>query len=196
VILDADPDAHLLVGLRRGVTRERFEQGLRDGEDVSALLQRVPVASGDVMFLPSGRIHAIGAGNLLVEIQENSDTTYRVFDFHRPGLDGRPRELHVTESLASIDWDDVEPQLLAPNGEALVRDRLFDVDRLVVSPGDPPRPAAPDGECAVIVVTAGSVRVGDRVHGPGTTLLVPADAGWEGELCGDGEVVRTLLGAG
>ena len=58
------------------------------------------------MFLPSGRVHAIGAGLVIFEIQQNSDTTYRVFDWNRVGLDGKPRELHVPQSLASIDFND------------------------------------------------------------------------------------------
>ncbi len=202
VILDATADAVLYVGLREGVTREAFERALAAGEDVSGCLQRVPVAPGDAMFLPSGRIHAIGAGNLIVEIQQNSDTTYRVFDFNRAGLDGRPRPLHVEESLASIDWADVEPSLVAPvplpggAGDALVHDRCFEVDRLVIARGAAPLPAAPDGECAVLVVTAGAVAVGGRTYGPGTTLLVPADAGPAGELTGDGEGLRTHHGHG
>jgi mannose-6-phosphate isomerase len=201
VILDATPGAVLYVGLRRGVTRAHFERALAAGEDVSACLHRVGVAPGDAMFLPSGRIHAIGAGNLIAEIQQNSDTTYRVFDFNRLGLDGVPRPLHVAESLASIDWSDVEPSLLEPvpfpggDGAALVRDPLFEVDRLVVAPADPPRPSAPEGECAVLVVAAGEVVVDGRRHGPGTTLLVPADAGCRGELTGDGTVLRAVLGA-
>ena len=63
------------------------------------------------MFLPSGRVHAIGAGLVIFEIQQNSDTTYRVFDWNRVGLDGKPRELHVAQSLASIDFNDFEPQI-------------------------------------------------------------------------------------
>ena len=64
------------------------------------------------MFLPSGRVHAIGAGLVIFEIQQNSDTTYRVFDWNRVGLDGKPRELHVAQSLASIDFNDFEPKLV------------------------------------------------------------------------------------
>ncbi len=94
-LLGASEDAHLFAGLRSGVTRERFAATLEAGEDVSGLLHRIPVAEGDALFIPSGRVHAIGAGCLIVEIQQNSDTTYRVSDFDRPGLDGRPRELHV-----------------------------------------------------------------------------------------------------
>ncbi|MGE0447089.1 MAG: type I phosphomannose isomerase catalytic subunit [Vicinamibacterales bacterium] len=131
----ADPGAELYVGLKRGVSREEFEQRLAAGT-VAECLQRLPVARGDVMFLPSGRVHAIGSGLRLFEIQQNSDTTYRVFDWNRPGLDGKPRELHIVESLASIDFGDIEPALVPhlPAHEAglarrpLVRHALFDID--------------------------------------------------------------------
>ncbi len=173
VIADATPDAHLFAGLRAGVTREAFERALRDGEDVSGLLHRLDVARGDAMFLPSGRVHAIGAGNLIVEVQQNSDTTYRVFDFNRPGLDGRPRELHVDESLASIDWDDVEPGLVATDGDALVHSDEFEVDRWALS-GE--RRATEPGECAIVCVIDGIVTVAGLRLAPGHFALVPADA--------------------
>jgi mannose-6-phosphate isomerase len=110
-IAEAAPTADLFVGLKRGVTRAGFEQKVRDGS-VAECFHHVPVKSGDVMFLPSGRVHAIGSGNVIFEIQQNSDTTYRVFDWNRVGLDGRPRDLHVEQSLASIDFNDFEPALV------------------------------------------------------------------------------------
>lgn len=110
-IADAEPDADLFVGLRRGVTRAEFETKVQTG-DVAECFHRIPVRTGDTMFLPSGRVHAIGAGLVIFEIQQNSDTTYRVFDWNRKGLDGQPRELHVDKSLASIDFDDFEPSLV------------------------------------------------------------------------------------
>src|SRR6185437_10577049 len=108
---DAAPDAELYVGLKRGVSRAEFETKIRTGA-VAECFHRIPVRAGDVMFLPSGRVHAIGAGLVIFEIQQNSDTTYRVFDWNRVGLDGKPRELHVEQSLASIDFNDFEPKLL------------------------------------------------------------------------------------
>ncbi len=120
-IAAADPGAELHVGLRRGVTRDEFERTIRTGE-VAGSLQQLPVHAGDSMFLPSGRVHAIGAGLVIFEIQQNSDTTFRVFDWNRPGLDGRPRALHVAESLSSIDFDDVEPQL---SGESATTSGVF-----------------------------------------------------------------------
>ncbi|MFO1476504.1 MAG: type I phosphomannose isomerase catalytic subunit [Verrucomicrobiota bacterium] len=134
-IADAQPDAELYVGLNPGVTRAEFEQKIRSGQ-VADCFHRVPVKAGDAMFLPSGRVHAIGAGLVIFEIQQNSDTTYRVFDWNRVGLDGKPRDLHVAESLASIDFNDFAPGLVdAESGTAgrfkirpLVRHALFKVD--------------------------------------------------------------------
>jgi mannose-6-phosphate isomerase len=118
-VADAAPDAELFVGLKRGVTRAELERRIRHGP-VADCFHRIPVRAGDAMFLPSGRVHAIGAGLVLFEIQQNSDTTYRVFDWNRLGLDGKPRELHVAESLASIDFNDFEPSLIKsePTGGA------------------------------------------------------------------------------
>lgn len=113
-IADAAPAADLFVGLKRGVTRPEFERKVRDGT-VAECFHHVPVKAGDVMFLPSGRVHAIGGGNVIFEIQQNSDTTYRVFDWNRLGLDGKPRELHVEQSLESIDFEDFEPPLVQAN---------------------------------------------------------------------------------
>ncbi len=101
----AEPRSELFVGLKRGVTREQFEAQLAAGT-VAECFHRVPVTAGDAMFLPSGRVHALGGGLVIFEIQQNSDTTYRVFDWNRVGLDGKPRELHVPQSLASIDFQD------------------------------------------------------------------------------------------
>ncbi len=123
-IAQAAPGAELYVGLKRGVTRAEFERKIKAGT-VAECFHRVPVQPGDAMFLPSGRVHALGAGLVIFEIQQNSDTTYRVFDWNRLGLDGKPRELHIPQSLASIDFSDCEPSLLprafVPQGAQQVR---------------------------------------------------------------------------
>jgi mannose-6-phosphate isomerase len=134
-IADAAPDAELFVGLKRNLTQEDFERKISDGT-IDECFHRIPVRAGEVMFLPSGRVHAIGAGLVIFEIQQNSDTTYRVFDWNRVGLDGKPRELHVEQSLASIDFSDFEPKLVetkfVANGKiqkcSLVNDSLFNVE--------------------------------------------------------------------
>ena len=113
-IADTTPEAALIVGLRNGVTRDKFEQAI-EKENLEPLLHRFTVLPGQSILLESGRLHAIDAGNLILEIQENSDTTYRVYDWGRKGLDGKPRQLHVDESLKSIDFNDFEPQPNAIN---------------------------------------------------------------------------------
>jgi mannose-6-phosphate isomerase len=134
-ITHAAPGAELYVGLRRGVTREEFERRVQDGT-VAECFHRIPVKAGDTMFLPSGRVHAIGAGLVIFEIQQNSDTTYRVFDWNRVGTDGKARELHIQQSLASIDFQDFEPELVGSAFTAagrfkirpLAKHPLFSVD--------------------------------------------------------------------
>jgi len=141
-IADAAPGTELYVGLKRDVTRAEFEKKISDGS-VADCFHRVPVRAGDTMFLPSGRVHAIGAGLVIFEIQQNSDTTYRVFDWNRVGLDGKPRELHVAQSLASIDFNDFEPKLVSEKyssegkikTRSLVHDPLFNVENLEIKSG-------------------------------------------------------------
>jgi len=162
-IAAAEPGAELYVGLRRGITRVDFERAIATG-GVAGLLHRIPVRAGDTMFLPSGRVHAIGAGLVIFEIQQNSDTTFRVYDWDRLGLDGQPRALHVGESLASIDFDDVEPALVdtptrtvgAFTARALVRDPLFDTDLFDALAGGE-LPLEP-GRLRVVAATEGTVR--------------------------------------
>jgi mannose-6-phosphate isomerase len=142
-VAEAVPGAELFVGLKRGVTRAGFEAKIKDGT-VADCFQRLTVEKGDVMFLPSGRVHALGAGLVIFEIQQNSDTTYRVFDWNRKGLDGKPRELHVAQSLASIDFNDFEPRLIKSRYSRnavlkvryLVDDPLFRADACMVKRGE------------------------------------------------------------
>ena len=136
-IVEAEPEAALLAGLKRGVTREQFEAALKDN-DLEPLVHRLPVRPGDSLFVPSGRIHAIDRGNIILEIQQNSDTTYRVYDWGRMGLDGKPRTLHIEESLRSIDFDDFEPALLARDTgpRTLVESEVFRLRCLPIAAGE------------------------------------------------------------
>lgn len=169
-IVDAEPGAVLYAGLRRGVTREEFEKALREGTAESAV-HGIPVAAGDFLFLPSGRLHAIGAGLVIFEIQQNSDTTYRVYDWNRVGLDGKPRTLHIGEALRSINFDDPEPGIGVPDGDTLVQSPLFRVSRRTI------RSAAPwgtEGEFSILAVVSGALEARGMVLRPGDFALVPA----------------------
>jgi len=126
-LVDAKPNAGLMAGLKNGVTRAQFEQDLKN-QTLEPLIHRLPVKRGDSMFIPSGRIHAIDAGCLILEIQQNSDTTYRVYDWGNVGLDGKPRELHVEQTLLCTDFKDFEPQLVQPEMETEEAHLLVDCD--------------------------------------------------------------------
>jgi mannose-6-phosphate isomerase len=172
-IADAAPGAELYVGVRAGSTRQDFEQALRNG-DVARHVHRLPVKAGDSMFLPSGRVHAIGGGNVIVEVQQNSDTTYRVFDWNRSGTDGKPRQLHVEESLRCIDFADYEPGLAQARGEALVRHAYFQVEKWNLHS---PRPAVPEGKFAIVFCLKGKIQCAGVTAKPGEFFLVPSSLG-------------------
>ena len=169
-ITDAAPDASLDVGLKRGVTRAEFEKKISDGS-VADCFHRIPVKAGDAMFLPSGRVHAIGDGLVIFEIQQNSDTTYRVFDWNRVGLDGQPRELHVAQSLASIDFNDFEPKLVPANYRQgpgfkfrqLVEDPLFNVQEMVFENAGSVKPAGQ--YLRIVALTKGAATITDDSSG-------------------------------
>ena len=127
-IADRDPEAKLYIGFKKGVSRDQFAKSLEDGS-LEDKVHAVQPEIGESIFIPSGRLHAIGAGFLIYEIQQNSDTTYRVFDWNRVGLDGIPRDLHVEESMKSIDFDDFEPTMDKPQGDNLAQCEYFQVDQ-------------------------------------------------------------------
>jgi len=102
-VLDAPKDAALIIGLRDSVTEESFRAAIHNGA-VEDCLGRLPIKRGDVIFIAAGLIHAITAGVMLAEIQQNSDTTYRLYDYNRLGFDGKPRPLHVEKSIAVTDF--------------------------------------------------------------------------------------------
>ncbi|MEO7931714.1 MAG: type I phosphomannose isomerase catalytic subunit [Chthoniobacterales bacterium] len=168
-IVDARLDHAIFAGVKKGTTRDTFQQHL-DAGTVEEIVQRIPVESGDAIFIPSGRLHAIGAGNVIVEIQQNSDTTYRVFDWNRLGLDGQPRQLHVEQSLQSIDYNDTDPQLLPRDQEELVRCDYFRVEKWEINE---PRASITDGRFCIITVLTGRIRTGRRVFSKGEFFLVP-----------------------
>ena len=179
----AEPGGQLFAGLKKGVSRAEFERKLA-AQTVAECFHRIAVKEGDAMFLPSGRVHALGAGTVIWEVQENSDTTYRVFDWNRVDRDGKRRELHVPEALASIDFGDFEPALLpwAPSAaqpgmiRPLVRDALFAVCLRQWAGGD--ELAWPVGRMRILGVVSGALRVeggGEAVElGAGQFSLVPA----------------------
>lgn len=171
-IAQCDEGASLIVGLKKDVTRDQFEDALRNNEAESCV-HRFPVKAGDSILVESGRMHAIDAGNLILEIQQNSDTTYRVYDWGRVGLDGKPRDLHIEESLKSIDFHDFEPDPLkvVPGEQTLADCKEFRIRKFEFTPGEGIE--LPAGEQARLLhVVTGSVK--DEVSG--TTLAAGSNS--------------------
>jgi mannose-6-phosphate isomerase len=171
-ITNAAPNARVYAGVRKGVTREPFLKALDDGS-VEEQLHAIEVATGDALFLPSGRMHALGAGNVLVEIQENSDTTYRIYDWAREKEGPSARQMHIAEAMQCVDFDDVEPALSRPRGEALESNEFFEVRKWELSA---PRDVAPLGDFAIVVCLTGGIECTGMQFKPGDFFLVPASA--------------------
>ena len=171
-IVDCEPGARLYVGLKQGVTRETFEQSIRDGT-VADCVHAVTPRPGDSIFIRSGRLHAIGAGTLIFEIQQNSDTTYRVFDWNRLGLDGKPRQLHIDASLACIDFGDFEPGMDPVAGGVLADCEYFRVDKVAVAEGETVANPQPEAFVILAVLDGMLSSPGGLRMGPGAFALLP-----------------------
>ena len=141
IVLDAEPGAVVYAGLKRGFDRGALAREVARGT-TELCLHKFEPRVGDCIFIPAGTVHALGAGFLVAEIQQASDTTYRLFDWNRVGADGKSRPLHVEESLAVSDYvrgpvDPVQPQPTAePHVERLVECDKFRVDRRTLTTAD------------------------------------------------------------
>jgi len=199
VVLAAEPGSKIYAGLKPEVTREHLATAIA-AETCAECLHEFEPAVGDCVFIKAGTVHALGAGLVIAEIQQASDTTFRLFDWNRVDAEGKPRQLHVEESLAVTDYErgPVLPQepvkTESPGRERLVECDKFVLDRLTFARlGDAkPQAAGGDGRFHLLVPLAGAITVsGDAVGGPlslGNTCLVPAAAGAV-EIVPQGEAV-------
>jgi len=117
-IARAEPGAAVLAGLKPGVNAAAFRAALQDNS-AESLVHRLPTQAGDSLLIHSGVMHAIDGGNIILEIQQNSDTTYRVYDWGRVGLDGKPRAMHIEQSLASLAANTAPPPRLVRHNEKI-----------------------------------------------------------------------------
>jgi mannose-6-phosphate isomerase len=183
VILEAAPGSVLYAGLKRGVDRSALEREVERGKTELCLHQVEPRA-GDCIFIPAGVVHALGSGMLVAEIQQASDTTFRLFDWNRVGPDGKPRELHIEEALAAIDYvtGPVDPQQPQPTDhpavERLVSCDKFVLDRVQLSSANRQWQIRLDGRFHLLAGISGeaTIEAGGQTEtlSRGQTLLVPA----------------------
>lgn len=178
-ILKADPGATLIYGFAHDVTPELVRKAVREGTILDHL-QRVPVHEGDVFLIEPGTVHAIGGGVLLAEIQENSNVTYRVYDYDRLGKDGKPRELHLEKALEVMNFKAAKeprsPQRVIRYTPGVAREligrcRYFQVERLAVN-GEY-RPSQREDSFQVILITQGSLSFSAQEGRQGKTFFCP-----------------------
>lgn len=183
VVIDRAPGSKIYAGLKPGVDRDILEGHLRNGT-CEQCIHEFESQVGDCVLLEAGTVHAIGAGNLIAEIQQASDTTFRLYDWNRLGTDGKPRELHIDQSLAVIDFarGPVAPQRPSPTADPCVQ-QLAACDKFVLDRWEftEPRPCGGDGRFHLLAVVDGAVELaGDPSGvplGKGDSALVPAACG-------------------
>lgn len=174
----ADEGAKWYAGLETGVTRKVFEDGIRAGT-LAECLQRILVEEGDAISVPSGQVHALGAGQLVFEIQENSNTSYRIFDWDRVGLSGAKRDLQIDEALRCIDFDVSPDQRMTKIAKWPVALMASSIEEVRLSPGA--WHCSPPGEFSVVMVVSGQLSCGGILFQAGSCFLMPASSG-EGVL--------------
>jgi len=171
-VASARPGARLYAGLKDGTTPEAFQQSMEDGS-VAEHTEVLAVSDGDCLAIPGGTLHAIGAGLVIYEVQQNSDTTYRVFDWNRTGLDGKPRDLHKAEAMQVMDFN-APRQTLQPSLNGVLLDwEYFKLERwkLCMFEG---RQAGEEGSFSIGAVVHGQVACGGVELNAGDFFLVPA----------------------
>lgn len=182
-ILDCDEGAYLYYGLNREVTKEEFKERI-DNNTVLEVLQKVPVKKGDVFFIDSGTIHAIGAGIVICEIQQNSNLTYRVYDFDRRDKFGNPRELHVEKAIKVSNLCPAK-EYKSDNENVLAKCKYFTVEKYDVSGS---KIFSCDSGCfRSVIITDGSgvLKLNDTAieFKKGDSIFIPAQ---DGEYTVDG----------
>jgi mannose-6-phosphate isomerase len=167
-ILDAQPGATIAMGFREPITRERLREATRTGE-VEQLLHWTPVKLGETYMIPAHTVHAIGAGIVLCEIQQNSDVTYRLWDY------GRPRELHVDKAVPLCDLGvhpgASHPARLADGREELVRSKHFVTERVTLQPGQSIIPEPQHSQLWICL--EGTAAIGEQAAQAGEVWLLP-----------------------
>ncbi|MDO3682100.1 type I phosphomannose isomerase catalytic subunit [Paenibacillus ehimensis] len=198
-ILDAKPGAKIIYGLKDGVTREQLAQAIEQNRILDCL-NEVTAEAGDSFYIPAGTVHALGAGVLVAEIQQNSDSTYRLYDYDRLGLDGKPRELHIEDSLNVIAYENSGATYMKTNLNAsgewltLARSPFFVTEKGRVEGSWPLQTSPESFVIHIICEGTGSIRWADGELNvkPGECYLLPANLG-SYSLEGSMTVLRSYL---
>ena len=191
-VLDATPDAFLYYGFKKDITKNEYKDAIQNNT-LCDILNRVEVKKGDVFFIPAGTVHAIGGGCLICEIQQNSNTTYRVYDYNRRDKDGNMRPLHIDKAL-EVSCLSESPKLTPTRDDddvTLAECEYFTVRRLKIK--DEKKLCITDKSFHSLIVTNGSGSIGDMSFTKGDSIFIPACES-EYTLSGDCEIILSYIG--
>ncbi len=197
-VLDCEDDAELIYGFNRELSSEEFRKAVEENTFLDAV-NKVKVKKSDLFFIEAGTLHAIGKGILLAEIQQNSNTTYRVYDYGRLGADGKPRELH-TEKAIDVTTCTPPTRDTKPEGELIVKDSysrqlltkcdLFNVEKVTVTESF--TDIANNKSFVSVLVTDGNGKIDNIEIKKGDSLFIPANYG-EFQISGNIEAIITRV---
>ena len=197
-IVDCEEGAELLYGFKKEISREEFAERIKNNT-LLEVTNNVPVHKGDVFFIDAGTLHAIGKGILIAEIQQNSNTTYRIYDYGRVGADGKPRELHI-EKACEVTQLTPPVRPTKPMGEIINKDgysstllatsEYFNVNKLEVT--EKASIDVTDDSFVSLLCLDGSFTVNDITLNKGESCFIPAGYGMV-NISGNGEIIATDL---
>lgn len=192
-VLDAKEGAFLYQGFDHEISREEFKERI-ENNSLEEVLNKVYVKKGDVLFIPPKTLHAIGEGILIAEIQQNSNVTYRIYDYGRLGADNKPRQLHIKQSIDVTNL--TKPQAYSSDSAHLVSCKFFDVDHVKVADGEKYESVADERSFVSVIVTEGlgSIECGGKESSlkKGESMFIPAALG-KFTIMGNLEVLITRI---
>lgn len=204
LILEAEPGAVIIYGFRDSISQEGFLDALAKGK-IGECLQTMPVKSGDLIYIPAGTVHAIGKGIIIAEIQQNSNATYRLYDYDRKNADGSSRPLHLQKALDVIDWKHgtrnglYEGLSRKQNGGLIIRPVVADphfCTEIITVKGEAEL-LSDDRSFQTLIITAGTAQIPHPAApvtlARGESVLIPANMGLY-SLKGDFSALRSYIG--
>lgn len=176
--LEGDGTAQIYCGLKPGIGKEEFLLAM-ENKTFAGILQSIPARKGEAVFVPGGRVHAIGAGCLILEIQQNSNTTYRIYDWNRADAGGKGRELHIDKALKVIDWENNGDPRCKVSGTEIKTSPYFRLDRFELSAGKVFPNSGKSFHALFVAEGSGTILWdgGEEKLSPGQSWLVPAALG-------------------
>lgn len=193
-IVESESKSGIFLGLKKQVNKSTFEAALKRN-DAEKLCHWTETKPHDSVLVESGRMHAIDAGNLILEIQQNSDTTYRVYDWGRVGADGKPRNLHIEKSLKCIDFNDNEPQIKKTSKKegiiTIAESEHFRIRKINLQKASKFPIKQTETDCCIINPVEGEINIEDLNLKPGYTALSPFQSACEIQALEDSTILIT-----